>query len=281
MIRRSSLTIALALAAAFVLSAIALATSQSITQTAQSGQVKASFSFTATTSKGLPTYTNEHLTIARGGATAYSAAVTDPNCKPCNPLDPRANGHSVQVSDINHTGEPNVILNLYSGGAHCCEIAQVFTFNSGTSAYAEVEHNFADPGYRLEPLGPGGVYRFVSADARFEYEFTDFASSGVPIQIWALTNGKLTDVTRSYPSQIATDAARWLKAFNKTKTNAGGLLAAWAADEELLGKNALVQSTLKSALKAGHLNGNIVPNANGSKYIGFLNKFLIKLGYEK
>jgi hypothetical protein len=280
MTRRSLLTIAAVLAAALVLTAVALAASQNVTQTAHSGQVKATFSYAVTSSKsGFQTYSNEHLTIVRAGTTAYHAAVTDPNCKPCAPGVFGQGKRSVQVTDINHSGEPNVILTLYSGGAHCCTIAQLFTYAPASMAYVEIEHNFADPAFKLEQLGPGGVYRFISADARFGYVFTDFAHSGLPIQIWGFVNGAFADVTRSYPSLIAADAAKWLKAFNGLKTNAGGVLAAWAADEELLGNNALVQSTLQSALKAGHLNGNLV--ANGQKYVTLLNKFLIKLGYEK
>ena len=280
MTRRSLLTIAAVLTTALVLSAVAFAASQNVTQTGQSGQVKATFSYTVTKGKqGFPTYSNERLTIVRAGQTAYNAAVTDSFCKPCAPGAFGQGKSSVQVTDINHSGEPNVILTLYSGGAHCCTIAQVFTYAPAAMSYVEAEHNFADPAYKLEQLGPGGVYRFLSADPRFEYQFTDFADSGVPIQIWGLENGKFTDVTRTYPSLITADAARWMTAFNKAKTNAGGLLAAWAADEELLGNNALVQSTLQSALTAGKLNGNLV--VNGKKFVTALNKFLIKLGYEK
>jgi hypothetical protein len=280
MTRRSLLTIAAVLATALVLTAVALAASQNVTQTAHSGPVKATFSYTVTKDKsGFPTYSNERLTIVRAGTTAYNAAVTDPNCKPCTPGAFGQGKSSVQVADINHTGEPNVIVTLYSGGAHCCTIAQLFTYAPATMAYVKIEHNFADPAYKLEHLGPGGVYRFVSADARFGYVFTDFAHSGLPIQIWGVVNGAFADVTRSYPSLIAADAAKWLKAAGGLKTNAGGLLAAWAADEELLGKNALVQSTVQSALKAGHLKGNLV--VNGQKYVNRLNSFLKKLGYEK
>jgi hypothetical protein len=272
MIRRSLPTIAIAL----VLPAAALAATTNITQTAQSGQVKATFAFTTTTGKtGFPSYSNQRLTIVDNGATRYSSVVTDPFCgTQCSPADPRAHGHSVQVVDINGTGEPDVILTLYSGGAHCCTIAHVYSPTA--QGYSEARQNFADPAYKLKQLG--GVYRFVSADARFEYEFTDFADSGVPIQIWGIANGKFVNVTRSYTSLITTDAARWMRAFNSAKTNAGGLLAAWAADEEELGQNTLVQSTLQSALKAGKLKGMLVKN--GSAYITLLNKFLVKTGYE-
>ena len=154
MIRRSALTTALVIATALVLSAVAFAATQNLSQTAQSGNVKATFSFTAKTVKNtLPTYSNERLTIVRDGHT-YSNPLRNASCPGCWPSDPRRNGHSVQVVDINHAGEPNVIVTLYSGGAHCCTIAEVFTYSAGTGAYVEVDHNFADRPTSSSSSGP-------------------------------------------------------------------------------------------------------------------------------
>ena len=82
--------------------------------------------------------------------------------------------------------------------------------------------------------------------------------------------------TGSVPSQIATDAAVWLKAFRHSYSNGVGLIAAWAADEDLLGNTALVASTLATEQRLGHLRG---PFESGAKFVSDLQKFLRKLGY--
>ena len=275
MLRRSTLTTALLIAIALVLSAVAFAATQNVTQTARSGGVTASFSFTAKTAKNaLTTYTNEMLAISRGSQN-FAMPLKSANCPECAPSDPTRGGHSIQLADLGNTGDPNVLLTLYSGGAHCCTVLELFTYSSGTGAYVETDHNFADPAYKLETIS--GNERFLSANAAFEYEFTDYADSGRPIQIWAFENGAFTDVTRSYPALIAKDAALWAKAYKSSRSNIGGFLAAWAADEELLGNNALVESTLQSELKAGALKGNLA--VNGKRYITLLNRFLKKTGY--
>jgi hypothetical protein len=39
---------------------------------------------------------------------------------------------SVQVADIEANGEPDVLLHLWSRGAHCCYIDQIFRWNPAT-----------------------------------------------------------------------------------------------------------------------------------------------------
>ena len=56
------------------------------------------------------------------------------------------------------------MLDLYTGGAHCCSVEQVFTFDPGTMTYAETERNFGDPGTRIEDLKHDGHFEFVTAD---------------------------------------------------------------------------------------------------------------------
>jgi hypothetical protein len=257
--------------------AAALAT----TQTASSGSVTATFSFTAGPNNTYPTKT---LTISRSGQVVYNQPVASRLCGAgataqtyCTPGFGAAGHSSVHVVDLEHNGEPNVILDLYTGGAHCCSIEQVFSFDSGTGSYVMSQHDFLDPGERIVDLGHNGRHEFLTADATFAYAFTDFANSGFPIQILAFASGHFTDVTRHYPKLIAQNAAMFLKAFKHNLGNGDGLIAAWAADEDSLGHSALVASTLAKYLKAGELHG--ANYASGKQFIKALNKLLKKDGY--
>ena len=145
----------------------------------------------------------------------------------------------MQVLDLEDNGQPDVVLDLYSGGAHCCSIEQVFSFDPGTMTYGMTQHDFGDPGEQIVDLGHNGRFEFLTADDSFAYEFTDFAASGLPIQILTFSGGRFLNVTRSYPGLIAKDAARWMKASSSMAkqhySDSVGLAAAWAADQELLG----------------------------------------------
>jgi hypothetical protein len=247
-----------------------------VTQSAHSGDVSATFTF-----KGkFPNYFGERLQIVRAGSVAYDHPVSSMDCSPCAPGAPEANASSVRVVDIESDGEPDVLLDLYSGGAHCCLIAQIFSYDPVKNQYVRIEHDFGDPGYRLLDLRHDGHKEFVTADDSFAYEFTDYAASGLPLQILTFAAGTFTDVTRQYPKLIRKDAARWMRAFKHHYVDGLGLIAAWAADEELLGHAKLVKRTLAQQLREGHLRTPLSPHGGGgAKFVRRLNKFLHKHGY--
>jgi hypothetical protein len=86
-------------------------------------------------------------------------------------------------------------------------------------------------------------------------------------------------VTRGYPNLIAVGAARWLKLFTHHISNGVGVIAAWAADEELLGHDKLVQSTPATEARRGDLrDGGYIGGATGRSFITRLNRLLRQLG---
>lgn len=256
------------------------ASAAAVTQTASSGSVSASFSYSFSgggSGSGLPAYTQLHLTISRAGKVVYDQGVK--GCRDCQPGAYPAGKPSVQVLDLAGSREPNVVLSLFTGGANCCFVAEVFSYAPAAATYAMSEHNFLNPGYRLERLGPGAPLRFVSADARFVGFLTSDAASGVPVQIVGFAAGRFTDVTGRYPALIAKDAAFWWRTFrHDVKQGGTGALAAWAADEERLHHDGLVQRTLLQQLAAHHLTGGFV---NGRAYITALNRLLRSYGYRR
>ena len=250
-----------------------------VTQTAQSGQVSASFSFRG----HFPNYSHERLTITRAGQVDYNQPVVSSFCgTKCAPGSALTSTSSVHVVDLEHNGQPDVVLDLFSGGAHCCTIEQIFSFDPGTVTYAKTERDFGDAGTNIVDLRHDGRFEFLSADDTFAYRFTDFAASGLPIQILTFSGRRFTNVTRSYPGLIAKDAARWMHAFRSLKrfhyTDSVGVVAAWAADEELLLHGRLVNRFLAAQAHAGHLNSSS-GQASGQRFIAHLRRFLRRRGY--
>lgn len=263
-----------AVVAVGVLAAPAAAMAPTSTQTASAGDVTASFSYSAT---GSGIYANKNLTISRAGRTVYDQPVTSSYCGPptaqqyCAP----GFGKAVHVVALEPGGEPNVVLDLYTGGAHCCSIEQVFSWNAGTGTYDVSQHNFGDPGERIVTLS--GRHEFLTADDTFAYAFTDYADSGLPLRILSFSGGRFVNVTRRYPKLIARDAARYLKAFKHDLGNGDGLIAAWAADEDNLGHQSLVASTLAHYFRAGDLRSLDYPKPR--RFLIALSKLLRKDGY--
>jgi hypothetical protein len=276
--RRSLIAVLVLVLASFAaLAPTALAT----TQTATGGAVTATFTYMGK----FPSYSGLHLSIAQSGSVLYDQPVSSKACgNICAPLATGAKASSVHVIDLDDIGQPNVVLDLYTGGAHCCSVEQVFTFHPGTMTYAQTERNFGDPGARIEDLNHDGHFEFVTADDAFAYAFTDFAASGLPLQIETFSGSRFQDVTDHYPALIRKDAATWLEAFKGMArghyADSVGVIAAWAADEYRLGKSAVANRFLHQQAKAGHLKSALAPNGSeGQKFVAALQRFLRRHGY--
>lgn len=246
-------------------------------RSATSYHVEASMS-----TSGSGTHRRIKLKIAVNGVIRYDQLVKSSACAPgCEPVGIGSTSMPLRALALQSNGLPDVVLGLYSGGAHCCFVDQVFSLDPGTNRFVKTEHDFADAGARIVDLNGDRNYEFLSADARLSNAgFTDYAHSPAPVQIFDFSNHRFHDITRKYPARIKKDAARWLSGFHRNFRNGRGLIAAWAADEYLLGHSALVRSQLAGALKAGHLG---VPRSFGGpsaeKFVGQLQKLLSRLGY--
>jgi hypothetical protein len=258
--------------AASAVAVLAPAVASATTETASLSPVSATFSYEKV---GDFEYRGLDLHVVRGGVPAFDGVADAPDCvKPyCAPLA-SVDTQSLRVADVDADGEPEVLVDLYTGGAHCCVVTEVLWWN-GTQ-YVASTRNFADFGYTLA----GGV--FTSGDARFGYEFASFADSAMPLRLLTFARGTWTDVTRAHPEALRADAARWLKAYKKRRNGrrALGLLAAWVADEYRLGKRATADAFLRSELRAGRLRSD-APWRGGQAYISLLKRRLAAWGYRR
>jgi hypothetical protein len=171
-----------------------------------------------------------------------------------------------------------VVVSLFTEHAHCCTLEQVFSRQPGAGIVVS-EHDFGFAGALLARLRWGSPMVFVSADNSFFHRFASFAASGVPIQIWGLQGGRFVDVTRFYPGPVARDAQRWWRIFTRNYAVGEGFLAAWAADEELLGHHDLVVRTLQAQAAQGHLHTDLATAARGMRFARVLETFLRRHGY--
>ena len=262
-------------AAALALAGAAAAIAASVTHTRTASLGSTSATLTWRTSRSVTRYSDVRLTIRRGGRVLVARRV---NALLCGTLCWPGLAPELAVRDIERDGSPDVVVSLYSGGAHCCYIEQVYRYDPGSQTYAVVQLQLGDPPARLETIGRASV--FVSADDRFAYRFAAFAFSGLPISIWAFSGGRFVDVTRRYPRRVAADASRWWRIFaaQAAKGLGDGAIAAWAADEELLGRGAAVRSTLAAQLRRGRL-GNDGGGPAGAAFVRALERFLSRTGY--
>jgi hypothetical protein len=279
-----AIALAIALCVAFSATASAQPAAKHVQLSAQEGAVGAVLSYQEGLGGNLP-YFNLRLQISRGGQGVYEQPVSSRYClEGCVP-EPIGAGPTktspLAVSDLEGDGEPEVVLELSTGGAHCCTVVQVFSLDPGTSTYRSVEQDFGDPGAAIADLSGDRRLEFESADDRFAYEFAPYAYSGLPLRVWRFQEGRFIDATREFPKSIAADAKRQFKGFlaNRRQGYGLGLLAAWAADQELLGHGSLVRATLAREAGAHRLRSHEAPHGGGSVFVKRLMRFLKRAGY--
>jgi hypothetical protein len=266
--------------AAAVLGVLVLASTASAkvtTQGSSSGGVTATLSYNGVP----PSVKNMRLKIVRLGKALYDQPVRSRFCgKLCAPAFAGSAGGSVRVLDIESDGQPDVILQLFTGGANCCLVDQVFSFGPAARTYIKSERNFSSNGAAIRKIA--GHWRFQSSDPAFDCAFTDCADSGAPIQMWRFGGRRrFMKVTVHYPRLISKDAAKWMRLFKQHISNGVGLIAAWAADEELLGRHTLVKSTLAAEAAKGALRADNSGEPGGKKFVVALNRLLRRRGYLK
>jgi hypothetical protein len=250
---------------------------------ATSGDETATLSFAGS----FPRYHDVTLVIRRAGKIVEQQSVRSKWCGGfCGPNSYPSRSSVIRFVRLGRSERRDVVLSLYSGGAHCCSIEQVYSPLTGSTNWRDVEYDFGDPGVRLLPIGVDGSDDFVSANDAFAYEFTDYAASGMPVEILSFYDGAFHNVTRSFPNLIARDAQQWIRAFREDAPShyldTVGVVAAWVADEDLLGKSAAAQQFLERQAAEGHLNSAIgPPDASGQGFVTALEKFLRRQGYVK
>lgn len=268
------------LAAAAVLAVLLLAAPAAAdtrrTETAASGPVRAELTYVKVTDFG---YRDMRLTVRRQGRAVFSRRI--PSCRGCV-IWPAYQGRrkSVSVRDLDRDGEPEVVVEGYTGGAHCCLVLYAYRWNGRT--YAARQLNAASAGYRWADADGNGRPEWISADARFEALFTAYANSVAPIRIFTYRNGVFVVVTRSFPELVRRDErdAWGIYRRNRGSRDVRGALAAWAADKYLLGEGDEVWPTLEEASRSGDIRTDAGRPA-GPAFIRDLRRALAEFGYTK
>lgn len=247
-------------------------------ETARSGTWSAAFTYVKTAANGPDSYTQLHLVVSNGATSVLDSPVVS-RVAGAGTLQPGGfDGRpSISFRDLDADGTPELLLDLYTGGAHCCFLTQVFDLVSSPPRKRELD--FADAGARL--IVAGGAVLFRTTDPVFAYAFTDFADSGAPIALWSYTRSGMRNVTRTRPALVRTDAKTWWTAYRvqaRRKGDVRGLLSAWAADEAMLGRAAQAHATLDAIARSGALaRGD--GGAKGAAYVRQLWRFLGRYGY--
>jgi subtilisin-like proprotein convertase family protein len=227
-------------------------------------------------------YRGLRLRISRRGATLFDAPPR--RVHPCAcPNDGPVGGGAVRVRDLDRDGEPEVLVDFYSGGAHCCFYTDVYRYVARSRTYRPTVGFWGDLSPRLVDLGLDGQPEFRTGDDRFAYAFTSFAASAFPIRILRFDHGRFVDVTRRFPGLVRRDAAElyvlYRSQLRSPSYDVRGILAAWLADQYSLGRGRAGWRVLERAERRGELGREPDTWPVRKAYLRKLRAFLRRTGY--
>jgi hypothetical protein len=258
--RRSRGAALLALAAAalaLVPAAASASDAGSITHAA--GAVSATLAWDAAESG----VANPRLAVTRAGV-RYDLTIADVCQEGCilvadDTATDAVGGSMLKVADLDGDGEPEVLVDSFSGGAHCCLTARLLTWDG--TGYAPTDFGYGDVGYQLKDLDGDGRPELVGNDLVFSGAFTAFAASAFPPLVLHAEHGKFADVTKRFPALIRKDAAARLEDLRKAKKgdDVRGVLAAYVADRYLLGQASVASRELDRQRKARRITKAFKP----------------------
>jgi hypothetical protein len=259
------------------------------TETGASGQTSASLSYDYKKSKfGTYEYSALHVVVARGGAVLVDQDVADV-CDACDgwPSSGAQRGvSSVTVRDLDADEEPEVLVDLFSGGANCCWYTISYRFDEVQNRYIAkaLRPGLSFP-YVLKDLDKDGAPEFRSVDYRFAYKYGSNVDTPRPLRIFQWKSGRLIDATLGFPKLAAADAADMYKGYlhyRKVKgANVRGLLAAYLADSYNAHNGRVAWRRVVAAYRRGEVDRKFKGDSGafGKAYLISLRKFMKKTGY--
>lgn len=191
------------------------------------------------------------------------------------------------VRDLDADREPEVLVEVYTGGAHCCTEALVYRYLPGRRAYARSRHGFGNAGFRLIDPDRDGRPEIETVDDRLAYRFTAYAASVLPLRILHFDHGHLADATGRFPGLVRQEAERlwrgYLRLRQDREADVRGLLAAWLADMYRLGRGREGWRRLEEAYRRGDLGPRpaLAGWPQGRAYLRELRSFLRRAGYAR
>jgi hypothetical protein len=225
------------------------------------------------------------LTVTTAGKTVISSAVRGPADDQTAQLSNlNVNAQAAPAHDVGGPlclarftpgGPVTAVVALTLDGAHCCAILRSYT---GSAQPAE--HNFGNAWPQL--VADAGQPVIAAADDAFFYAFASYAASAAPLSLYIVRDGAFVDVTREHPDLVRADAARLWNSFTDRSANGGSpisVIAAWVADECLLGRDAEAWQTVAEENTDGALASTDPGYPTGDAYVSNLQVFLASHKY--
>jgi hypothetical protein len=275
--------------AALLLPGAAVAQERTV-ETASSGVVSAELSYIKRTrGEGefrFVEFRDFRVRIVRGGQVLYDKAIGKPCEQFCSPTESALTGKHVGLRDLNGDGEPEAVVDLFTGGSSCCVLVFAYGYDPAANLYRRARLDTGG-GFVVRDYGSDGRLELVGDDFRFRGLFTCGACGSRPIRIWHYALTRFEVVTREFPARIRAHARRMKRIYERVRHRRDapvfvkGALTPYAADLCLLDRCGAGFRLVRLAVRRGELNrrSDFDVSPHGIAYLRALKRFLRRTGY--
>jgi len=111
---------------------------------------------------------------------------------------------TMTAEDLDNDGKKELLMDQYTGGAHCCSYIVAFKMLNDKIAVLDTLFWY-DSGYEIKDIDGDGTKELTGNSAGFAYAFTNFAQSYFPVVIYKFKNNKFYDATKQFPVVVEKD----------------------------------------------------------------------------
>lgn len=145
----------------------------------------------------------------------------------------------IELMDLDSDGTAEVVVQTYTGGAHCCLATTTYTWQD--QQFNPVYFGYLDgSGGDFKDLNDDGLMEFVTLDNAFFYSFSSYAGSYPPSVILTYENGEYRDTTTQFTNYLEDTAAGMRFTVEDPefadRSDKNGVLAGYVAQNIRLGR---------------------------------------------
>ena len=125
---------------------------------------------------------------------------------------------SLKAEDLDADGKKEILIETYTGGAHCCTSLFIARIKDKKFNYLDTIY-WGNCSYFIEDLNNDGKKEIIGRNDMFAYFFTNFSMSRFPVQIYNLRKNRLKLVNSEFTSTIyknINDLKEELKLYKKS-----------------------------------------------------------------
>lgn len=115
---------------------------------------------------------------------------------------------TVQDVDFNKDGRKTILIDVYSGGAHCCNTLYACKIKNDKLVFTDTLY-LADSYFDTEDIDKDGKEEILANNMMFAYAFTNFAETRAPFMVYTVENGRFKDITKNYPALLKNQIDEW------------------------------------------------------------------------